>query len=342
MSFLSKARQKELADEHELDEADRSRLQYRERSLLDFVDQTIVSQDDVHFLNEHFRSMLEIVRFSNEKFYQDALSVMRLRPKTARTKCIVIRQVSDGKKEGGANQQEAQAVVDELNRLIEAQSALPNHACQSMGVLSPFRDQVDLLAERLEERLPIEAFERHNLRVGTAHAFQGDERDVILLSFVLDSDAHHSSIRFLDNANLFNVAITRARHQQIVFHSVESKQLPVESSLRQYLESIDQAPESDDTSETAADDCLNEVQTALETEGFRVWPDYELAGVAIDLVIEKDGDTLGIDLVGYRNKVEAITRALLYSIWSERRRRRMDRQSQVWTDQGAILTFCAT
>jgi hypothetical protein len=298
LSFLSRSRQKDLADEHGLNEEDASRFQYREKSLLDLVNERIASQDDVHFLNEHFRSMPEIIRFSNERFYQEALSVMRLRPKTARTKCLFSQHVPGGKKEGGANRREAHSVVDELNRLIEAQSALPNHACQSIGVLSPFRDQVDLLAELLEERLPIEALQRHDLRVGTAHAFQGDERDVMLLSFVLDNDAHHSSIRFLDDANLFNVAITRARHQQYVFHSVETTQLPVESLLRQYIESIDQAPESADATKSVVDDYLQEVQAALQAEGFRVWPDYELAGVAIDLVIEKEGHTLGIDLVG--------------------------------------------
>lgn len=298
VSFLSMARQRDLGESYGLDQQDIERLHYRDNSLLDLIDEAIVSQDNVHFLNEHFRSMPAIIRFSNEKFYQNSLSVMRMHPKTTTAKCIFTHHVSEGKKEGGANPPESEALVGELTRLIEAQAPLPPQACQSIGVLSPFREQVDLLGEMLQEQLTLDAFKRHDLRIGTAHAFQGDERDVMFLSWVIDNDAHHSSHRFVENPNLFNVAITRARHQQHVFHSVNREHLATDSLLRQYLAAISHLAPPQSPARSVVDKCLNDVRAALEAEGFRVWPDYELAGVVIDLVVEKEGSTQGIDLVG--------------------------------------------
>jgi hypothetical protein len=299
ISFLSNERLQHLADQHGLDQDERQSLHYRDKSFLDLVNENIESQDRVHFLNEHFRSMPQIIRFSNDRIYQNALSIMRLRPKTATAQCVFSRFVEDGRKTAGANAIEAESLVRGLIQLVESQKTLPAEVCQTIGVLSPFRDQVDLIARELEGRLPLAAFTRHDLRVGTAHAFQGDERDVMLLSLVVDKDAHHSSLRFLNQPNLFNVTITRARHQQYVFHSVAAGELPADSLLRQYLESIDSTAPPAQHQVAVADEFLNQVGDALSGDGFHVWPEYELAGVMIDLVVEKESRTLGIDLVGY-------------------------------------------
>jgi len=244
--------------------------------------------------------MPRIIRFSNEQFYGNALSVMRLSPETEATRCVVPVFVPDGRKSGGANQAEAMAVVEALADLVAAQTSLSQDACQTIGILSPFRDQVDLISKQLKQRLPLEAFERHQLRVGTAHAFQGDERDVMLLSLAIDADSHSASLRFLERPNLLNVAITRARHLQYVFHSIPLTQLPADSLLRQYLDLVSQPPTSRASdSRVVADRFMQEVQNELIERDFRTWPEYELAGQHIDLVIGRAGKTLGIDLIGY-------------------------------------------
>jgi hypothetical protein len=95
------------------------------------------------------------------------------------------------------------------------------------------------------------------------------------------------------------VSITRARHQQHIFHSIAAARLPTDSLLRQYLESIHATSRSARPAVAVADAFLCDVQAALESDGCHVWPEYELAGVMIDLIVEKQGKTLGIDLVGY-------------------------------------------
>ncbi|HUG70329.1 MAG TPA: AAA domain-containing protein [Pirellulaceae bacterium] len=300
VSFLSEDRLRHLGDDFGLSEERRQQFHYRKNSILDLLNESITSQEHVHFLDEHFRSMPQIIRFSNGQFYGNSLSVMRLSPETEAARCVVSVFVPEGKKSGGANEVEAAAVVDALFQLVDSQAELSQQACQSIGVLSPFRDQVDLIAKRLEERLPLAAFERHQLRVGTAHAFQGDERDVMFLSLAIDAESHSASLRFLERPNLLNVAITRARHLQYVFHSILPAQLPADSLLRRYLESVSHAPvKRNPRTHVIADRFLQEVASELSDRNFQTWHEYELAGQHIDLVVGRAGRTLGIDLIGY-------------------------------------------
>ncbi|MEO8166128.1 MAG: AAA domain-containing protein, partial [Betaproteobacteria bacterium] len=300
ISFVSNERLRRLGEDFGLSESQQQQFHCRDKSILDLLNESIMSQDHVHFLNEHFRSLPQIIRFSNEQFYGDSLSVMRLSPETEAARCVIPVFVPDGHKSGGANEVEATAVVEALVQLVDSQAALSPQACQSIGVLSPFRDQVDLIAKQLEQRLPLAAFEHHQLRVGTAHAFQGDERDVMLLSLAIDADSHSASLRFLERPNLLNVAITRARHLQYVFHSIPLAQLPIDSLLRRYLDLISRPPTPRDSqSHVIADRFMHEVRSALSDRNFQTWPEYELAGQHIDLVVGRAGKTLGIDLIGY-------------------------------------------
>lgn len=52
---------------------------------------------------------------------------------------------------------------------------------------------------------------KHKIEIGTAHTFQGDERDIILMSWAFANNSYPQSITFLQKPNLFNVAITRAK-----------------------------------------------------------------------------------------------------------------------------------
>ncbi|MCA9142533.1 MAG: AAA family ATPase [Planctomycetales bacterium] len=307
ISFLANDRLLRLGKEFGLSDELRQRFHYRDKSILDLLNESITTQDDVHFLDEHFRSMPQIIRFSNERFYGNSLSVMRLSPETESVRCVQPVFIPDGKKSGGANELEAAAIVEALIHLVDSQAGIPSQACQSIGVLSPFRDQVDLIAKQLEQRLPLTAFERHQLRVGTAHAFQGDERDVMYLSLAIDADSHSASLRFLERPNLLNVAITRARHLQYVFHSIPLAKLPSDSLLRRYLESISRPPAAQSPPPHAVvDRFMQEVQAELTERNFQTWREYELAGQHIDLVVGRGGKTLGVDLIGYPGQYEHV------------------------------------
>ena len=189
-------------------------------------------------------------------------------------------------------------MITELVRWIESEKDLPRNLVHSLGVLSPFREQVDHLFARISKRLDLAAIEKHRLRIGTAHSFQGDERDIMFLSFALDGEAHPGALRYLERPDVFNVSVTRARNLQVVFCSVKAGDLPGGSLLRRYLEAIGQ-PLKSKIPPMTTDGFLREVEAALATRGFKTWPGYMVAGFPVDLLAEKSGQSLGIDLVGY-------------------------------------------
>jgi very-short-patch-repair endonuclease len=109
------------------------------------------------------------------------------------------------------NEQEAQAVAEEVRHLLNRDSFQG-----SVGIVTPFSAQARLI-DRLVEVIPAKVRAERKLSIGTAHRFQGDERDVIIFSPVASHGIAESSLRWLlGTANLFNVAITRARSYLLV------------------------------------------------------------------------------------------------------------------------------
>jgi len=109
----------------------------------------------------------------------------------------------------------------------------------SIGIISPFRGQVELIKKAILTVFSQETIQKHEIEVGTAHTFQGDERDIILMSWTIAPNSHSQSMMFLQKPNLFNVAITRARKRLINFISKPVNELP-EGLLRDYLEYVNQ------------------------------------------------------------------------------------------------------
>lgn len=83
----------------------------------------------------------------------------------------------------------------------------------SIGVVSPFRGQVQLLHDLVGADLP------HlvgKVTIDTAHGFQGDERDVMIFSPAVAPDMPRFTMAFVGDRNLVNVAVTRARSRLVV------------------------------------------------------------------------------------------------------------------------------
>jgi len=199
------------------------------------VNGALPSQDDVVLLDEHYRCLPQIIEFSNRHFYGQALRVMTRRPDTIGLRSVELRKVNGKRDKAGYNVAEAEAVMAEINRIARAEAKKPPNERSSIGVLSPYRDQVNYLSRTLASKLKSRVLQDHEVTVGTAHTFQGDERDVMLLSFCADPSSHRSTVTFLNNENLFNVAVTRARRRQVIFTGLDARHLPADHLLRDYL-----------------------------------------------------------------------------------------------------------
>ncbi|MET7787583.1 AAA domain-containing protein [Streptomyces sp900116325] len=101
------------------------------------------------------------------------------------------------------NAAEAEAVRRVVDELL---ARLPQHA--TVGVVTPFRAQKDALARLWHDD--------DRVRVGTVHAFQGGQRDVMVLSPVATHNTPPRTTHWVaSQVNLWNVAVTRAKSQLI-------------------------------------------------------------------------------------------------------------------------------
>jgi len=88
-----------------------------------------------------------------------------------------------------------------------------------VGIISPYRAQVQYLRRMLAKREFFKPF-RRRISVNTVDGFQGQERDVILISLVRANDS--GDIGFLRDLRRMNVAITRARMKLIILGDVST------------------------------------------------------------------------------------------------------------------------
>ncbi len=296
LSFLREDRQAALASQHGLSASQRSQWNYRTHSLLDVVNGALPSQDDVVLLDEHYRSLPQIIEFSNRSFYGGALRIMTKRPDTIGLRSVELRKVNGVRTKAGYNVEEAEAILNEINKIAKAEAKKPPNERTSIGVLSPYRDQVNYLNRMLASKLKSKTVQDHDVIVGTAHTFQGDERDVMLLSFCADPTSHRSTLTFLNQENLFNVAVTRARRRQVIYTALTPQHLPADHLLRDYLTYAADCLEPDAPADFASAGTAFERDVAheLAARGYTIYLEYPVAGFAVDVVAQRGSQALAI------------------------------------------------
>ena len=311
LSFLREDRLRGIATQHGLTAIEREQWNYRTHSLLDAVNQALPTQDDVILLDEHYRSMPQIIEFSNRMFYGGSLRVMTRRPDTIGLRSVELKKVPNGKRrKEGYNVEEVEAILKEIERIAKAEAKRDVRSKTSIGILSPYRDQVNYLNKQLAAKLKPRVLQDHQIAVGTAHTFQGDERDVMLLSFVVDPTSHRATITFLNQENLFNVSVTRARQRQVIFTSMDIKGLPRDHLVTHYLQYAADCLEAEaPESQTRRTGFEGELAEALQAQGYTIWFDYPVAGFQIPLVASHHNATIAIECDGNPQ-----TRALADSI----------------------------
>lgn len=104
----------------------------------------------------------------------------------------------------------------------------------TLGIISPYKDQVLLLRERLEQ-LPIHHGWRPFISVDTVDGFQGQERDIIYISMVRSNS--EGGIGFLGDTRRMNVAMTRARKKLVL--AGDSGTLAQHSFYNGFLDYVD-------------------------------------------------------------------------------------------------------
>ncbi len=305
VSFLARSKQTMLALKEGLGTEVADQLDYRSKSILDLAEETITEQQRVQFLDEHYRSRPDIIQFSNRHFYNGSLRIMTQNPELVRFRNIQVIQCNGVREKNGINRNESEKLLKLIRDTVESQSHLESEYLQSIGVTTPFRHQADYLGELILREIPIEAIRKHKILVGTPHSFQGEERDIMCLSFALDKKSSATAFRYMNQPDVFNVMVTRARVQQVIFLSIREGDLNKDSLLASYLlyfRGYYQEPACGRLSQLP--DSAHPVYDALNKAGYTVWSSFDVAGMEMDFVIQKKGRTLGIDLIGFPGRFE--------------------------------------
>ena len=282
VSFTSDEIQRTAAANYEIAGEEASLLDIRRNSLFDVGTATTT----VTMLNEHFRSLPHIIEFSAERFYDGHLRLMTQHPQTETLDCVDY-VVVDGKRDSsGVNQTEVETV---RNRVV----AFMEKGAPSIGVMSPFRDQADALEEMLLSEFTHEQRRDHRMRVGTVHAFQGNERDAVIISLALGSDDIGRSLRFVEDEHLFNVMVTRAKHCNELVTSIPLEELP-KGLLADYLR-WSEAPLDHSKTGVTPYGWVKSVADGLATYGVPIVAEYPVAGWTIDLVVGDGNRAVGVE-----------------------------------------------
>ncbi|MGJ8664453.1 MAG: DEAD/DEAH box helicase, partial [Marinicella sp.] len=275
----------------------------------------LLSQDDVVMLDEHYRSKPEIIAFSNQEFYGGNLRIMTEKPKQNKSVSIEVHQVENGTRVKGVNEVEVDAIIIHLQKLLEDQQRLPPMNRQSIGVLSFFREQAEAIEKQLTKTFTLQTLLAFKIRATTPYGFQGEERDIMLISCALDEDGPAGAYRYLDRPDVFNVSITRARHKQIIFTSAFEHQMPENSLLKKYLQYISGIQTELPHLAKHRAQYISTISKEMLSHDIQVVADYAIAGVAMDLVLLHKGHVLVLDLIGFPGEYQDVHHLERYKIF---------------------------
>ncbi len=179
----------------------------------------------VTLLRIQYRMNERIMRFSSDYFYGGKVeSAPQIKYRgildydhpilwidTARLDC---REEFVGESFGRINKTEAEltlATLKDYFKKIGKERILDERI--DVGVISPYRAQVQYLRRQISKKEFFKPY-RHLISINTVDGFQGQERDIILISMVRAND--EGQIGFLRDLRRMNVAITRARMKLII------------------------------------------------------------------------------------------------------------------------------
>ena len=273
-------------------------------------------------LREHFRCMPEIIRFSNDLCYSGTPLIPLRQHGPNRLVPIKRVFVSGGYREGSGNRvinrPEAEAIVENIIELCNDSTGRYDDKTMGVVVLQG-AEQARLIERQLLKRLGVEEMNRRKLVCGNPYSFQGDERDIMLISLVAAANERIGTFARVTDEQRFNVAASRAKDQMYLFHSVKREDLSEKCLRRRLLEFFENTESKpilglnlDDLKRKAKVENRHiikppspfeswfELDVALEIakRGFNVIPQYKVATKRIDLVIEGGIARLAVECDG--------------------------------------------
>ena len=204
--------------------------------------------DVVTLLTMQYRMNERIMQFSSDYFYNGAVTTA---PEVSHRGILdydlpmvwIDTADVDGKEEfvgesfGRINRAEAELTLATLQDYFDkiGKNRIFDESID-VGIISPYRAQVQLLRKMIRQKEYFRPY-RRMITVNTVDGFQGQERDIILISLVRSNDG--GDIGFLRDLRRMNVAITRARMKLIILGSAQTMTThPFYKKLYEFVEGL--------------------------------------------------------------------------------------------------------
>lgn len=281
--FIAETEEQALATKHRVEDVHHA-VGHAGNDIFDTAIQALPTRHrGVISLVEHFRSHPQIIAFANKAIYQQRLE---LKKKPAQTHLPIasgvhvqnVRGLAERADSRGSwiNRQEAEQVRDTVNQLLASGGKY-----LSIGVVTPFRGQKELIRSLLDNP--------PGVLIDTAHAFQGDERDIIVFSPVVANGMPDSSAKWASQPpNLINVSLTRAREALVVIGDIDfcATQPGILSELAKYCRDIQLLQETSPAE--------LELFSWMALRGFDPYIHQQIGDIEVDFVLENPNTGLRV------------------------------------------------
>ena len=199
----------------------------------------------VTLLRVQYRMHDQIMRFSSDWFYEGKVeSAPEVRYRSILdwdTPMMWVESPSPeafvGTNHGRINKAEAELTISVLEQYVE-KIGRQRYTDERLdvGIITPYRLQAQYLRSLLKKSETLRPI-RKTISVNTVDGFQGQERDIVLISLVRSNE--HGQIGFLNDLRRMNVAMTRARMKLIIIGDAQTLcHHPFYRRLREYIEGL--------------------------------------------------------------------------------------------------------
>lgn len=210
----------------------------------------------VTLLDTQYRMNEEIMRFSSHWFYSDRLkSAPEVMNRGILDYDIPITWIESeseesyvGENHGRINRPEAELLISTLKEYVKKIGIYRFlEERLDVGIISPYRVQAQYIRQLIKSDAELKPIRRF-ISVNTIDGFQGQERDIIIISLVRSNE--NGQIGFLGDLRRMNVAMTRARMKLIIHGNTATlSQSKFYRQLTEYIKSLKNSNPKDTTNE---------------------------------------------------------------------------------------------
>lgn len=260
---------------------------------------------ETKMLKEHFRCVPEIIGYCNNLSYDNQIQPLREAGNSVFQPIITYRVDGhrSGKKE---NIEEAEQIAAFISACIEQ----PEYKDKTFGAITLLgTEQALMIRKQVREHIDIAMLEEHDFLCGNSAQFQGDERDIMFLSLVDDSPTE-GLLRTMtfgkgdETKKRYNVAVSRAKDQLWIIHSMridDLKEDDIRRGLLEYANDPSAYLKSMNSIEKKSDSIFeSEVAKALVARGYHIVQQWSVGSYSIDMVAIYKQRKIAIECDGER------------------------------------------